>query len=830
MIDTTPPKSSLTFPLRLLRRVMPAAMLVVLLGGMVGGARLALALGQPFPGVALMWRREFDHYIVGWLTPPHWPGLGAGRLQVNDHILCIDGYYSDPSARAYGRESRHADSLCPQGEKDFFELFRERYDSAEPARLEFWLDRGGETETVPDIPLVRFTPIMLAETLLPTLLVGLGFLAVGFVVYRANPATEINLTFALFTTIIAGMMMDQSSPHFFSAWPKDMLPVTLILTIPWAPLLGAVFFHLISLLTDQAPLLSLAHRLRRPYYALSFLCSFLAIWAFVMEDLPIRIALMGLFVGFGAASCLFAAIWGGIALAWTWRKTSSRRIRRQTGLILVGLTVSMGFLVPFMAFFFGAPTSRYLHSTPYLTLALVAVIAYAILRYQLFASKANILTTLLVTIWCILTANLMYLIASPTTGFLPILAATLITAAGLMTRRGPTAFFNRLLRRESLDYRTVARFSQRVGGLQQIESLLLVAQRSLQDNLDIEQVDVWLLDSERQALEQFCEGEFVRSIPLPPDFAARLSARPTPLHTVSPLAADYRALLRDESGQVALWVPLVDRGQAVGLLALGPRWTGEVYDEQDLQLIGILARQMALAILNTRHIERLRAMSRLIVQAEENERRKIARELHDTILQFLLVLTYGLDDLSGQQKDIAAEIERWQDRISVEAEQLRDMLSYLRAPEVLVQQGLIPSLQSWIERVRQDTTMPIETDFAPEAEQVLSVEAQVALYRVFRETIRNAVKHSMGHYVKAWLRVDGESVRFSIQDDGRGFDVKQALESDGKGYSSLQDMRIYVENVGGRLDICAIPGEGTVIQGQVPVTVTKRTDGETENG
>ena len=103
-------------------------------------------------------------------------------------------------------------------------------------------------------------------------------------------------------------------------------------------------------------------------------------------------------------------------------------------------------------------------------------------------------------------------------------------------------------------------------------------------------------------------------------------------------------------------------------------------------------------------MERLRATAQLIQQAEENERRKIARELHDTILQFLLVLTYGLDDLKERQAAQAAEIERWQDRISAEAGQLRNLLSYLRAPELLVQQGLVPSLQSWLEQVQQETT------------------------------------------------------------------------------------------------------------------------------
>ena len=80
------------------------------------------------------------------------------------------------------------------------------------------------------------------------------------------------------------------------------------------------------------------------------------------------------------------------------------------------------------------------------------------------------------------------------------------------------------------------------------------------------------------------------------------------------------------------------------------------------------------------------------------------------------------------------------------------------------------------------------------------------------------MKHSAGRYIKAQLCLEGDHVRFSIQDDGVGFDVAQALQAGGQGYSSLQDMRIYVENVGGRLAIRSAPGEGTVIEGQVPIT------------
>ena len=83
-------------------------MLIVLLGGAASGLRLALALGQPLPGFASMWRKELQVFTVSYVTPPHWQGIAAG-MRANDRLLCIDGYTpatqsdSMASTRATGR-------------------------------------------------------------------------------------------------------------------------------------------------------------------------------------------------------------------------------------------------------------------------------------------------------------------------------------------------------------------------------------------------------------------------------------------------------------------------------------------------------------------------------------------------------------------------------------------------------------------------------------------------------------------------------------------------------------------------------------------------------
>lgn len=507
-------------------------------------------------------------------------------------------------------------------------------------------------------------------------------------------------------------------------------------------------------------------------------------------------------------------------MAWAFQRASSQRVRRQAGLILLSLAITVAFMTPYFLYFLtAAPAVSAINSAPYLGLALVATLAYAILRYQVFASRARILRTLLVAITCILLANLVYLLIGQRVGILPIMAATLLTALALEARQGPMSFFNRLLRREVLDFQTVAQFSEQVGQLQRIESLLAGIRQPLHNSLDVEHTVVWLVDPAYPfELQRYIDGQPAPSVQMPADLASFLQGHPDPLRAEGQQPPELQALAATtDAPPVAVWAPLVERGEVAGLLGLGPRWTGEVYGERDLQLIGILARQMTLSILNTRQLERLQAMSQLIAQAEENERRKIARELHDTILQFLLVLTYGLDELKERQTALTAEIERWQERISAEAGQLRNLLSYLRAPELLVQQGLIPSLESWLEQVQQETTMAIEADLASEVEPLLSTEAKVAIYRVCREAVHNAIKHSGGSRVVVKIWPSGEAVHFSVEDNGDGFDVTTALAGNEKGYSSLQDLRIYVESVGGRLEVGSWSNRGTLLQGLLPV-------------
>ncbi len=814
-LQSTPPQ---TLPWRLLRRVLPAAMLIVLLLGLGGGVRLALYLGQPIPGFALMWRKEIKMLAVSWTTPSHWAAVATGKVNINDRILCISGYQPSPDSAIYGLEPRYAAARCENGSRHYAQIFRERFASDNPT-VELLIDRQGTLSTVTGVPLVRFTLLMLLDTFLPVFILGLGALVVGSVAYRANPKSESNLVFCLFTTLAAMLVMNQAYSGRFSDLYADIADgraIPLIMVAPWMPFIGVVSFHLVSLLTDQPGFTAFARRSLRPYYTVSLCFSALGVFLYTGIAETTTILPNWLYNYFTLGSSLFAWGWGAVCMARTATRTPSRRVRHQAVLFLASLILLTVLVIPPALYVFtDLPALRRIYAIPYLALAFIGLLAYAILRYQLFRAKNNILITLLLAVSCILIANGVYLTIGRASAFLPILITALITAAILEARRGPTAFFNKLLHRETLDYRAVAHFGEQVGGLQQIESLIRAAWSCLNGDLEVERLDIWLVNEERQELHHFTDGRLDASSVMPPGFVEQLAQQPNPVRVGQPAAQAYAGWLA--AAGVTLWAPLEDRGQAVGVMGLGPRWTGELYDERDVQLIGILARRLALSILNTRQLERLQTASRLVLQAEENERRKIAHEIHDTVLQFLLVLTYGLDELRERHAALATEIERWQDRISTEASQLRELLNYLRAPELLIQRGLIPSLRSWLDQARPETPMTITAALADEVEPLLGTEGKLAIYRICREATHNAMKHSLGGRISVRLSREEGFVRIAIADDGQGFDVAQALESKGKGYSSLQDLFIYIESVGGRLEVRSAAGRGTTITGWAPI-------------
>ncbi len=214
-----------------------------------------------------------------------------------------------------------------------------------------------------------------------------------------------------------------------------------------------------------------------------------------------------------------------------------------------------------------------------------------------------------------------------------------------------------------------------------------------------------------------------------------------------------------------------------------------------------------------REIQRM--LSQRVMDAQENERRQIARELHDEIGQALTALKLNLQTVQRRQKDVLdlSESIGMAERM---LQQVRAISLNLRPP-MLDDLGLAPALRWLLDCQGGDAGLNVsfvnrlkETRLAPEIE--------IACFRVAQEALTNVARHAQAEQVKVELAQDEHELYLTIQDNGRGFDLQAADEHAWQGRSAgLVGMRERVHLAGGRLEIKSNPQEGTQIRACFPL-------------
>jgi PAS domain S-box-containing protein len=209
----------------------------------------------------------------------------------------------------------------------------------------------------------------------------------------------------------------------------------------------------------------------------------------------------------------------------------------------------------------------------------------------------------------------------------------------------------------------------------------------------------------------------------------------------------------------------------------------------------------------------LRALTRRLVEAEELERRRIARELHDRVGQNLSALNINLDIVLGQLRD-APSRRRLEDSLTLVDDTLQsieNVMADLRPP-LLDEYGLGAALAWYAEEYAQRTGIAVSVDNAHDAARGLRPEAAVALFRIAQEALNNAAKHSAAKRITVLLEDEDNDIVLSVSDDGRGF----AAEQGARGRWGMTTMRERAEAAGGRLSVESSPGNGTTVRAAVP--------------
>jgi signal transduction histidine kinase len=259
---------------------------------------------------------------------------------------------------------------------------------------------------------------------------------------------------------------------------------------------------------------------------------------------------------------------------------------------------------------------------------------------------------------------------------------------------------------------------------------------------------------------------------------------------------------------VALFVPLAVRDRAFGTLSVANRDRGRRFSDDDMQIIGTFAAQAAVALEHARIQGELRRLALV------EDRERIAKELHDDVIQSLFAEGMALQaslaivhDPVAMEARVAQSVENI-DRV------IRDLRNYIFGlrPGVAADRQLDRSIRELAAGFAEGST--IEIDVVTDDDAVSRLAGRSAdVLSVAREAISNAVRHSAGDHILVSLNRAGDAALLEIADNGKGFEPAHSL---GRGHG-LSNLQARAESLGGELEIESEPGRGTWVRVRIPI-------------
>ena len=244
---------------------------------------------------------------------------------------------------------------------------------------------------------------------------------------------------------------------------------------------------------------------------------------------------------------------------------------------------------------------------------------------------------------------------------------------------------------------------------------------------------------------------------------------------------------------------------ALGFLVLGPKEKGEIFVREERRLVETVTPILALAIRETGLLAELREVSERLTNAEEVERARIARDLHDGPLQKAILLGgvagATIRDRNGVARELVAE--------------LRELCARLR-PAILDDLGLVPALEWLLEQTAQGFTVtPSLTLRGMTEDDRLTPGAELALFRVTQEAVSNALKHGHATTIHVALTRTMSDVELSVTDDGGG----PAMAGEWSRGLGIPGMRERLRQVGGSVSVASDGMTGTMVSARIPYAI-----------
>jgi signal transduction histidine kinase len=433
---------------------------------------------------------------------------------------------------------------------------------------------------------------------------------------------------------------------------------------------------------------------------------------------------------------------------------------------------------------------------------LYAAIAIAILKYRLYGidiviSRAVLYGTLaafITVVYAGLVAGVGTLAGNTHSVLLSALAAAIVAVAFQPVRQWAGRLANRVVYgRRATPYQVLSDFARRIGGAYASEDVLPQMAQIVAAGTGAERVVVWLRVSGELRPEAVSDG--------------RADAAPLPVEgpDAAPLPVDGQALPPLPDADVS--VPVVYQGELLGAISIRmPR--GEPLRPAGEQLVADVASQAGLALSNAGLVEDLRASRQRLVAAQDEERRRLERNLHDGAQQDLVALSIKsrlagstVEDLD-QARQAFGELQA---DASAALANLRD-LAHGIYPPMLADLGLAAALNA--QAAKSAVPVNVQADGIGRYPQ----DTEAAVYFCCLEALQNIAKYARATQARICLQAQDGTLSCTVSDDGVGYDP--ARTPMGAGQRNMADR---LAALGGRLEVRSVPRQGTTITARLPV-------------
>jgi signal transduction histidine kinase len=273
-------------------------------------------------------------------------------------------------------------------------------------------------------------------------------------------------------------------------------------------------------------------------------------------------------------------------------------------------------------------------------------------------------------------------------------------------------------------------------------------------------------------------------------------------------------------------VPLKGKGdRLLGVLLLGVKRDGELLNESDFEILKVVIHQAQVTLENVKlldeaqkHAEKVGRLHRQVIRGREEERKRLARDLHDTVIQSLAGMNYQMAEirthLSGAQDESLLKAQtQIQGLIGV----LRQICNDLRPPTLDVL-DFYEAIQTKVSEVEENANFKVRVVIEGNEQQEMGEDVKLCVYRLIQESLINVQKHAQADHVEVWVQVTSEQITVMVTDNGNGFTVPEKLEllvpDKHYGLIGIQEM---VEAVNGSISITSSPGQGCILAAQVPI-------------